>query len=68
MLFDNCTLSAYLLIDDEICAGVFLKRLSLVDFLGNFSFFPFFLKSQKMPDLGVFARRKLGLFAVLSEM
>ena len=56
IMSDDCTLSAYLLIEDGICGRVLLEPASSAYFLSDFPLCPPFEEFQKMADFGVFAK------------
>ena len=56
MLSNDCSYSAYELIEEEICGRVFLEPASSAYFLRDFSLGPPYEEFQKMADFGVFAK------------
>ena len=56
MFSDDCTLSAYYIIEDGICVRVFLERASSAFFFERFSLGPPIEEFQKMADFDVFAK------------
>ena len=51
MLSDDCTLSAYFLIEDEICGRVFLEPAGSAYFLSHFPLVPLLKNFKKWPIL-----------------
>ena len=56
MLSDDCTLTAYYLIQDGISGRVFLKPASSAYFLSDFRLVPPLKNLKKTADFGVFAK------------